>query len=184
MHALQLQYFNKRRTERSLILYIWSSSWKRQNFHTAFLVFSRCYKSFHLQNLLFGQILMGPLRVGKKFRAYQMVLSFFRRMKKKTSKKQENNHFLILEVQNITYKAAFWILTQDSKNPLRYREEFGSSFLFRAQRIMEFWEKYSNSLNSRKLFLRYYCKANMLFKFKLMIKHNRIAKDWMCLKIT
>jgi hypothetical protein len=49
---------------------------------------------------------MGPLRVGKKFRAYQLGLSFFRQMKKKTSKKQENNQFLILEVQNITYKAA------------------------------------------------------------------------------
>jgi hypothetical protein len=97
---------------------------------------------------------MGPLRVGKKFRAYQLVLSFFRQMKKKTRKKQENNHFLIFQVQNITYLAAFRILTQDSKNPLRYREEFGfSSFLFRAQRIMEFWEKKFELLEFKETFL-------------------------------
>jgi hypothetical protein len=51
-----------------------------------------------------------------------------------------------------------------------YREEFGfSSFLFRAQRIMEFWEKMFETLwiheNSR-----YRKITNILFKFQQKLK--------------
>jgi hypothetical protein len=68
-------------------------------------------------------------------------------MKKKTRKKKENNHFLRLEVQNITCKSAFLILDQDAKKSIENTEKnlVSVAFYLELKELCSFGKNIQNS---------------------------------------